>query len=82
MKRVTSAAILDEVGENEGMLPLLQYALKESWALRKGNTITAEFLRASGGVREPSNSRRNELSMHFLPPINRWPQLPTAGDPW
>src|SRR5215831_2401061 len=30
-------SILDEAGEDEGMLPLLQYALKESWALRKGN---------------------------------------------
>jgi energy-coupling factor transporter ATP-binding protein EcfA2 len=26
--------ILDEAGEDEAMLPLLQYALKESWALR------------------------------------------------
>ena len=48
MKRVTSAAILDEVGENEGMLPLLQYALKESWALRKGNTITADSYARAG----------------------------------
>jgi hypothetical protein len=33
--------ILDEAGEDEGMLPLLQYALKESWALREGNRVTA-----------------------------------------
>jgi hypothetical protein len=44
--------ILDEAGEDEGMLPLLQYALKESWALRKGNTITADSYTRSGGVRE------------------------------
>jgi energy-coupling factor transporter ATP-binding protein EcfA2 len=44
--------ILDEAGEDEGMLPLLQYALKESWALRKGNTITADSYARSGGVRE------------------------------
>jgi TPR repeat protein len=44
--------ILDEAGEDEGMLPLLQYALKESWALRKGNTITGDSYARSGGVRE------------------------------
>jgi hypothetical protein len=45
-------SILDEAGEDEGMLPLLQYALKESWALRKGNTITGDSYARSGGVRE------------------------------
>jgi energy-coupling factor transporter ATP-binding protein EcfA2 len=44
--------ILDEAGEDEGMLPLLQYALKESWALLKDNTITADAYARSGGVRE------------------------------
>jgi WD40 repeat protein/energy-coupling factor transporter ATP-binding protein EcfA2 len=44
--------ILNEAGEDEGMLPLLQYALKESWALRKGNAITADSYARSGGVRE------------------------------
>jgi hypothetical protein len=44
--------ILDDVGEDEGRLPLLQYALKESWALRKGNTITADSYARSGTVRE------------------------------
>jgi energy-coupling factor transporter ATP-binding protein EcfA2 len=44
--------IVDEVGEDERTLPLLQYALKESWALRKGNTITADSYARSGGVRE------------------------------
>ena len=44
--------ILDEAGEDEGMLPLLQYALKESWALRKDNAITGDSYTRSGGVRE------------------------------
>ena len=34
--------ILADIGEDEGRLPLLQYALRGSWALRKGNTITAD----------------------------------------
>jgi energy-coupling factor transporter ATP-binding protein EcfA2 len=44
--------LLDEAGEDEGMLPLLQYALKETWALRKGNAMTADSYARSGGVRE------------------------------
>jgi WD40 repeat protein/energy-coupling factor transporter ATP-binding protein EcfA2 len=44
--------ILDEAGEDEGMLPLLQYALKESWALRKSKVMTADSYARSGGVRE------------------------------
>jgi TPR repeat protein/energy-coupling factor transporter ATP-binding protein EcfA2 len=43
--------ILDEAGDDEGMLPLLQYALKETWALRKGNAMTADSYTRSGGVR-------------------------------
>jgi hypothetical protein len=44
--------ILDEAGEDEGMLPLLQYALKETWALREGNAMTGDSYVRSGGVRE------------------------------
>jgi hypothetical protein len=48
----TLERILDEAGEDESVLPLLQYALKESWALRQGNMITADSYGRSGGVRE------------------------------
>ena len=44
--------ILDEAGEDEGMLPLLQYALKETWDQREGNRLTADSYARSGGVRE------------------------------
>jgi WD40 repeat protein len=44
--------ILDEAGEEEGMLPLLQYALKETWAQREGQSLTADSYMRSGGVRE------------------------------
>jgi hypothetical protein len=44
--------ILDEAGEGEGMLPLLQYALKETWARREGNRLTGDSYTRSGGVRE------------------------------
>jgi energy-coupling factor transporter ATP-binding protein EcfA2 len=35
-----------------GMLPLLQYALKETWARRQGNRLTGDSYTRSGGVRE------------------------------
>jgi WD40 repeat protein len=44
--------ILDEAGADEGMLPLLQYALKETWNRREGNRLTADSYTRSGGVRE------------------------------
>ena len=44
--------ILDEAGEDEGMLPLLQYALKETWRLRQGTKMTGDSYAQSGGVRE------------------------------
>src|SRR5262249_2989887 len=44
--------ILDEAGEDEGTLPLLEYALKETWALREGNRMTGYSYLRSGGVRE------------------------------
>jgi energy-coupling factor transporter ATP-binding protein EcfA2 len=44
--------ILDEAGEDEGTLPILQYALKETWAMREGSVMTADSYARSGGVRE------------------------------
>jgi tetratricopeptide (TPR) repeat protein len=44
--------ILDDAGEDEGMLPLLQYALKETWAQREGRLLTGDSYARSGGVRE------------------------------
>jgi len=44
--------ILDDVGDEEGRLPLLQYALKESWERRSRDRITDISYARSGGVRE------------------------------
>jgi WD40 repeat protein len=41
-----------EASEDEGMLPLLQYALKETWALRVGSVMTGDAYARTGGVRE------------------------------
>jgi hypothetical protein len=55
--------ILDETGNDESVLPLLQYALKESWALRRGNTITADSY--AGGCEKPLGPRQSGLSRRF-----------------
>jgi hypothetical protein len=47
--------ILRETGEDEGNLPLLQHALKRSWALREGGVITSAAYDRSGGVEQAIN---------------------------
>jgi WD40 repeat protein/transcriptional regulator with XRE-family HTH domain len=42
--------ILDEVAGEPGALPLLEHALLELWARRRGALLTLESYRASGGV--------------------------------
>jgi hypothetical protein len=42
--------ILDDVGRDERMLPLLQYALKETWVRREQDALTAEGYADAGGV--------------------------------
>ena len=42
--------ILSDVGTQEGRLPLLQFALKETWERREGSKLTAEAYTAVGGV--------------------------------
>jgi hypothetical protein len=44
--------ILDDAGEDEGMLPLLQFALKETWEQREGRLLTGDSYARSRGVRE------------------------------
>jgi energy-coupling factor transporter ATP-binding protein EcfA2 len=44
--------IVDDTGADEGTLPLLEYALKETWVRREGNRLTSASYTRSGGVRE------------------------------
>ena len=45
-----AATILDDVSEQPGALPLLQYALRELFERREELTLTLDAYRASGGV--------------------------------
>jgi hypothetical protein len=42
--------IMSDVGTDEGRLPLLQFALKETWEGRQGDRLTAEAYMEVGGV--------------------------------
>ncbi len=55
------AAIIHDVGEQPGALPLLQYALTELFERRKGRTLTLEAYHASGGVLGALARRADEI---------------------
>jgi DNA-binding SARP family transcriptional activator/WD40 repeat protein len=46
-----AATMVDDVGDEPGGLPLLQTALLELWAARRGSELTLESYRSLGGVR-------------------------------
>jgi WD40 repeat protein/DNA-binding XRE family transcriptional regulator len=54
-------AIVRDVGEQPGALPLLQYALTELFERRDGRTLTLAAYRASGGVLGALARRADEL---------------------
>ena len=47
--------ILDDVGDQPGNLPLLSYALLETWNRRSGRVMTLAGYQAAGGVRDAIN---------------------------
>jgi conflict system STAND superfamily ATPase len=55
------AAIVKDVGDQPGTLPLLQYALTELFERRAGRTLTLAAYRASGGVQGALARRADEL---------------------
>ena len=43
--------LLHDVRDEPGALPMLSHALRETWELREGRTLTVEAYRSSGGIR-------------------------------
>src|SRR5271165_6297186 len=60
--------ILDDVGLEEGRLPLLQFALKETWQERKGDRLTAEAYTAVGGVARAIEKTAEDAYERLSPP--------------
>ncbi|NDJ84642.1 MAG: protein kinase [Chloroflexi bacterium] len=61
------AAIVTEVGEQPGALPLMQYALTEVFERREGNTLTVGAYQSSGGVLGALARRAEELYIQLDP---------------
>jgi WD40 repeat protein len=60
-------AIIDDVGEQPGTLPLLQYALTELFERRTGRLLTLEAYTSIGGVTGALARRAEELYQGFTP---------------
>ena len=59
--------ILADVADRPGVLPLLEHALLELWHRRRGNLLTLEGYRASGGVEASLAKRAEETYASFSP---------------
>jgi WD40 repeat protein/DNA-binding XRE family transcriptional regulator len=55
------ATVVQDVGDQPGILPLLQYALTELFERREGRTLTLAAYRESGGVTGALSRRAEEL---------------------
>lgn len=65
------AAIVAEVKEQPGALPLLQYALSELFERRDGNVITPDAYHAIGGVRGSLARRAGQIYAELEPAEKR-----------
>lgn len=63
-------AILADVGDEPGNLPLLQHALHELWLARRGPWLTLDAYEASGGVRG-ALGRRAQATYDALTPAQQ-----------
>lgn len=61
LERGLAQTIADDVGEQPGALPLLQYALTELFERREGRNLTLEAYRETGGVSGALARRAEEL---------------------
>ena len=61
------ATIIQDVGSQPGMLPLLQYALTELFDKRQGQVISLRHYRTTGGVTGALASRADEIYKRMSP---------------
>ena len=61
------AALLDEVCHDLGKLPLLEYALKETWRGREGTRLTLNAYGQAGGIDGAVAKRANDIYTHLRP---------------
>lgn len=63
--------MLDDAGDEPGALPLLSHALLETWARRRGRTMTLSGYRESGGVRGAIAQTAESIFQQRLTPDQR-----------
>ena len=61
------AELLDEVCNDLGKLPLLEYALKETWRGREGTRLTLNAYGQAGGIDGAVAKRANDIYTHLRP---------------
>jgi WD40 repeat protein len=59
--------LLDEVSDDLGKLPLLEYALKETWLRREGKRLTLNAYGQAGRIDGAVAKRANEIFAHLKP---------------
>jgi len=59
--------LLDEVSDDLGKLPLLEYALKETWLRREGKRLTLNAYGEAGRIDGAVAKRANEIFAHLKP---------------
>jgi hypothetical protein len=72
------ARILDNIEQQPGGLPLLEYALTELWQRRNDNTLTHSAYDAIGGV-AGAISKRAEVQFEMLTPIQKRIAMPALA---
>ena len=60
-----TATIINDVGEQPGMLPLLQYAMTELFERREDLTLTLDAYHATGGVSGALTRRADDVYRHL-----------------
>ena len=76
-----SAAMIGEVADQPGGLPLLSCALLESWQHRHGRTMTLAAYQQAGGVRGAVARLAERAWRSLTPTSRRWPAGPCCGWP-
>ncbi|MEW9552474.1 helix-turn-helix domain-containing protein [Nonomuraea sp. NPDC050783] len=67
VERALTAAVLADVAEEPGGLPLMSHALREVWLRRKGKMLTLDAYRSVGGVHGALSRTAEELFAGLSP---------------
>ncbi|GAA0820905.1 helix-turn-helix domain-containing protein [Streptosporangium amethystogenes subsp. fukuiense] len=67
VERALTAAIIADVADEPGALPLMSHALRETWRRRRGKMLTLDAYESVGGVRGATGHTAEELYGRLSP---------------